>query len=55
MHRPLISKILLIAAVICAAVAWFLAAGWVFDEGNYGAWVAASLTAFFSSRLIVEL
>ena len=55
MDRSLISKILLIVAVICACVAWFLAAGWVFDDGNYGAWVAGALTAYFGSRLVVEL
>ena len=54
MDRSLVSKVLLIVAVVCAAVAWFAGAGWV-DEFDALTWAFGSLTAFFASRLVLEL
>lgn len=38
----LLRIILLVIAVACAGIAWFMSAGWI-DPGNYGAWLGASL------------
>lgn len=54
MDRPLISKILLIVAVVCAAVAWFASTGWI-DGFDAFEWSFASLAAFFASVLVEKL
>ena len=55
MDRPLIVKVLLIAAVVCLGAAWFLSAGWLFDSGNTFAWGFAGLTALATSGLVEKL
>ncbi len=50
-HGPVIPLILYLAAVFCLSWAWFMSAGWLIDPGNYGAWLAAGLTAFAAAHL----
>lgn len=55
MDRPLLVKILLVAAVVFLGVALCLTAGWFFDSGNASAWGYAGLLAFVTSVLVEKL
>lgn len=55
-HFPSIILGLLIAATVCCAFAWLIAARWLgIESGNFFAWLAAGITAALAAATLDRL